>query len=255
MKIQGERRRLTGRIIEGETLERLDLRGALAFGSSWASCHFEQVRFGQARFDQATFADCTFSRCDFGQAGLLSTFRGCAFDLCDFSQAAFTAAHVSRSRFKKCRFQYATFVQAAVLDVAFLDCDFHGANLDLMVSKNVDWSGSSLWAAVIPINCAFFAGNTFDHDQVQRFLALLLHAKGEWRDSLLPHVDSAARKLVDRLVDEQTQEEEISAPEQSKRDDDGRRAGEPLGHQTMAERDRDRAFDRPHLVGRSGEEA
>jgi hypothetical protein len=155
----------------------------------------------------------------------------------------------------RCRFQYADFTRAVLTNVSILDSDLHGARLDLVASENIDWTGSSLWGALIPINCAFFSGNTFDQDQVHRLLALLLHAKGGWKGPLMGIVDFKSRMLVDRLVNEEEKDDGgpgVPAEDQSLGRDDGRGLVAEVGGQEMAERDRDGALGGLPLAGPDG---
>lgn len=251
MNIERNRRRLTGHRYEGLAFEGLDLRGALAESSLWINCTFDRVKFGQAALGNGTFQGCRFTDCDFGQATLISRLYRCAFTDCDFSQALFAGADIQATTFAHCRFQYANFQRATLTDVGLIDCDLHGAALDFAVSRRVDFSGSSLWGALIPLNCAMFVGNTFDRRQVHHLLALLCHGKGGWREGLVPHVDRASQKLVTRLVGTFLDEEvaEAGAP---RVDQFGRDATE-VDSETNEERDRGVAPGEGRFPRRVGE--
>ena len=251
MNIQRERRRLSGQAIEGDTYDRVDLRGALAFGSTWIRCSFTNSKFGQARLDDATFVDCSFTGCDLSQATLVSRFRNCTFVHCDFSQAQIVAAHIAGAMFKKCRFQYANFTRATLDHVGLIGCDLHGANLDFAATYDVDFTGTSFWGALIPINCAMFVGNTFDRAQLHRFLGLLLHARGDWLEEIAPLVDPIHGRLIDRLVDEETAE--IERDRNPDRPDDGRGRIGALDSEVEEGRGADRAPQAHLVAGRDRE--
>lgn len=176
--IQAHRRRLSGQEFANEQFSGLDLRNAIALASKWSRCHFNGVRFGQANFGDATFTECRFTDCDFGQAILVSRIRGGLFTRSTFDQASFVAAEIDGATFLSCSFQYANFQRATLTDATFRKCNFHGANLDFAETRNLDLRLSNLWAALIPLNCAFFEGTNFDRDQLLRFMALVDHSAG-----------------------------------------------------------------------------
>jgi hypothetical protein len=96
-----------------------------------------------------------------------------------------------------------------------VSADLHGARLDLACSDGVDWSGSNLWGAVVPLNCAFIASNRFDRRQLHMFLALLQYSTGnvEDLDDIDRIVDDRYRKLVRRLVRHEEGTPESNEPE------------------------------------------
>jgi uncharacterized protein YjbI with pentapeptide repeats len=129
-----------------------------------------------------------------------STFTACSFDF-----ARFNGADVRGVSFTRCRAQYSTWPLATLENVK-LDCDLRGAKLDLAQSDGIDFTGANLWAAVIPINCAFIVGNTFDERTAGCFLALMSRAKlppglREWVEEAIP---KHSKRLVERIMRDQS---------------------------------------------------
>lgn len=201
MKIQLERRRLSGSEHVDQVFENLDLRNALAWGSVWKSCTFKNVKFGLADLRNTTFVECRFEDCDFSHAVLAARLNYCHFTRCAFDQAIFSGANVIDCSFLSSRAEYSNWF-GAVVERTRMDLSLRGANLDFGVTKDVDFSGANLWSALIPMNCQGLVGNTFDKRQVHLFLATLCKAviPEEDRKAVSSIVIPRYARMVDRLV-------------------------------------------------------
>lgn len=197
--LQSRRRRLGGSVHEDEAFEGLDLRAAIAVSSVFRNCSFKECKFNGAALDNATFENCTFSDCSLEMCRMICRLYGCEFYRCNLDQSIFTGADIRNTRFKDCRLEYAIFDRASVINGAFLHCQLHGARLDFAATEDVDFTGSNLWGAVIPINCAMFSGSTFDKRQIGLLLAMLMRSRHP-EDRLAGIIDPIYRKMVDRLV-------------------------------------------------------
>jgi hypothetical protein len=192
---------LAGQSFANESLSDLDLRNAVAPGATFRSCTFERCTLALANLGGATFVDCVFTDCDLRQAILVARFYGCTFARCDLDQANLQGADISETQLLACRAQYSNWSQATLVNTR-IDCDLHGAVLNLAVTENVDWGGSMLWSAVVPLNCAFVTGNAFDTRQIEMFVALMALAKipAQLREQLEAIVPRRRLNAVARLV-------------------------------------------------------
>lgn len=202
MDIQKSRRRLGGHIATDQTFTNLDLRGMVAQQSVWTRCHFVKCKLGQVALGDATFIDCHFVDCDLGQATLVSRLYQTTFTNCNLDQAVLTGADIQGSMFRNCRMEYVNMERATLRNVEMLDCALHGARLDFAESDSVDFTGSNLWGAVIPINCAFWVGNRFDRRSLHMLLGLINRSAGDTntRDDVRSITDERYERLVNRLV-------------------------------------------------------
>lgn len=202
MSLQRNRRRLAGLVVSDQEFLNQDLRNGIAVGASFTNCTFKSCKMGRVTFEGASFLGCHFEDCDFGQAALVCRITDCSFYECDFDQAVFGAAIIERTLFQRCRLEYASFSRATMLGGGFVDCQLHGTYLDLAESNGVDFSGSNLWGAVVPMSCAILPENKFDHRQLHMLLALMSMAdiEPDDKEKLLSIVDPKVLKLVDRLV-------------------------------------------------------
>lgn len=207
MELSKHRRRLSGNLFEDRTFTNEDVRNALADQAGFKKCKFKNCKFANASFAGATFLECEFEDCDFRGAVLTARIYDSKFVRCDLDQASFASAHVVASRFEVCRLQYCSFYRATVERTSFIDCSLHGAVLDFAVSSGLDFTGSNLWSAVIPLGCGFFLGNRFDRRQLHMLLSLL--GRLECPDSVdtmarvREVVDGKTYRLVTRLIDGQ----------------------------------------------------
>jgi fluoroquinolone resistance protein len=199
MTLQRQRRRLSGSVHEAETFQSMDLRNSIAVSSVFKDCTFKDCKFNGATLDNATFDNCIFLRCSMQMCRLISRLYGCTFADCDLDQSAFNGADIRGTVFRACRLEYAIFDRATVIDGKFLNCQLHGARLDFAETQNVDFTGSNLWGAVIPISCATFVGNRFDRRQIGLFLAILTKTL-DYDERLPGVVDPLYMKMMDRLV-------------------------------------------------------
>lgn len=201
MNIQLGRRRLAATEWVDQKFTNLDLRNALARDSRWVRCTFTNVRLSQADFGNATFVECRFEGCDLRQAVLISRIYHTEFVKCDFDQALFSGADIQDARFLQSRAEYSKWDSSTVIR-SRIDCSLRGANLDFGLTDGVDFTGSNLWSALVPMNCQGLVGNTFDKRQVHLFLATL--CKGvipeEDRQAVSSIVSPRYAKMVDRLV-------------------------------------------------------
>lgn len=201
MNIQRDRRHLSGSNFVDETFANLDLRNAVAQNGEWLRCKFINCKLDQATFANATFVNCVFESCEMRQTIMVSRIYSCTFRFCQMDQASFNGADIQDSRFDKCRAEYSQWSAATLVRTA-VDCELHGARLDINRSDRVDWTGSNLWGAVVPISCATFVGNRFDKRQMHLFLALLCKSTGNDndREDVRSLVDERFQRLLDRLV-------------------------------------------------------
>lgn len=153
----------------------LDLRHAVAQSSRWTQCTFRDVRLSAANFGDATFDGCKFIKCRLDRTILVSRIYRTRFESCDFDEAIFRGADIQECDFVRGR-AHLTDWGRATIQRSRIDLDFRDALLNFAVTNAVDFSGSSLWSAASPWNCAFFVGNTFDSRQVGLALALMSYA-------------------------------------------------------------------------------
>lgn len=204
-KLSRERRRLSGQLFEDQTFTNEDVRNGLADQAGFKNCTFVDCEFANASLGGAALIGCKFTGCDFRGAVMVARIYDCEFTDCDLDQATFGGAHVRGTRFTRCRFQYTDWTRATVEQTSFLRCSMHGARLDMAVSRGLDFSGSNLWGALIPLGCAMFVDNRFDRRQLHMLLALLQRIDGPDAVATVravrPLIDPKTLKLVDRLVD------------------------------------------------------
>lgn len=167
------KRRLHGYSAESRVWENLDLRSAQAFGSTWKGCEFIRCDFSASNFSNTTFENCEFTEC----TGTLANFGLCKMsDVVvrggSWEQANFTVSILKRTTFTGVRLCYATFAETLVTNLAFPDCNLHGADLRFLEAFGVDFTGANLWGASVAIGCQFFNG-VFDQKQCQIFQALV----------------------------------------------------------------------------------
>lgn len=198
--IQKNRRRLAGQEYVDQSYANLDLRNAQAYQSRWVRCTFTNCKLDQAYFADATFVGCVFTDCSLTQATLVTRIYSTTFENCNLDQVLLKGADIQDSRFTG-RAQYSDWQNATILRTE-VSIDLHGARMDITASTGVDWSGSNLWGAVVPLGCAFFAGNIFDKRSLHVFLALVTKTRGNDNDrsDIGRLVDARYKRIVDRLV-------------------------------------------------------
>lgn len=203
MSIQRQRRKLGGNEFVDETCVNMDLRNAFAQSSKWIRCTFVNCKMDQANFADATFVECVFESCEMRQTILVSRIYHCKFRFCQMDQANLRGADIQDTSFSKCRAEYSDWGSATLVRTS-VDCELHGARLDLDRSDSVDWAGSNLWGAVVSVGCSFFVGNHFDPRQLHLFLALLCKSTGNENDleAVRSVVDERFSRLLDRLVND-----------------------------------------------------
>lgn len=200
MSLQKHRRRLLGGRYGPDHVLKEDLRNAVGASALFEGVRFEDTKFGQGDFLSAAFVDCSFTRCDMAGIRLLgTTLQKCLFKDTNLDQADFTAANIQDTHFDTCRLQYSSFRRAYFIGGSLTRCDLHGALLDFAQAQRIDYSGSNLWGAVVPLGCQFFVGHRFDHRQIHFFLSLVSHVDGE-TDEVQRVADPKIRRVVDRLV-------------------------------------------------------
>lgn len=202
MSLQRHRRLLAGSTWNDVTFSRQDLRHAIAVGATFTNCTFRDCKLNLGRFEGASFFGCHFEDCSFEQAELRALFRNCVFVECNLDAALFNGAILERTYFERCRLEYAVFTRATVIGGGFLGCQLHGTYLDVAESSGVDFSGSNLWGAVIPLGCAVIVGNKFDHRQLHLLLGVVSKAVLDIRDSqtLGLILDPRVLRMVEKLV-------------------------------------------------------
>ena len=171
--LTNRKRRLAGFRSVGESYVNLDLRSALAFGSSWSKGKMVNCRLDGASFRQATFEDFTFENC----TGLLVDFSigkwtnvGAKF--CGFTQSAFGGTVFRDVAFDQCELDYSVFADAMGQNLKMDGCSCHGADLRFQDMTGFDPRGSNLWSAHVQLGCQFFQGS-FDERQARLFLAMV----------------------------------------------------------------------------------
>lgn len=211
------RRTLPGSKHEGEVFEGLDLRHALMGLAEFKDCTFRDTKLFKADMRDATFINCTFDNCDLTQAIVIARLYGCRFVDCNLDAALFNGADIRETWFKEGRAEYADFSRASMFGGGFKHVNMHGARLEFAQTDNVDFQGSNLWGAVIPISCAVLVGNHFDTRQIHSLIALLLHSHWNFSAEMTHHIQERYKKMVNRLVRSQQDE----APKEAGRVIDG----------------------------------
>jgi uncharacterized protein YjbI with pentapeptide repeats len=180
----------------------LDLRGMVAQGATFLNCSFTRCKMDQALLQDAKLLGTVFFECSLRQAAMVSWIKSTDFVNCEMDQAQLLGAQIEDSRFMGTRLEYSIFTRATLKNVRFEDCALHGAHLDLADSEWVEFPGSNLWGAVVPISCAFFRGTTFDKRSMHMFLGLLSHTEGNdnEREQLRTLVEDRYLRAVGRLV-------------------------------------------------------
>lgn len=208
LNLQRNRARLSGQEFTDETFEGLDLRNSVAQQSRWKGCTFRSVRFDGSALGDATFDGCRFERCSFQGATLVSRIYRSTFERCNLDRALLVGADLKDTTLRGCRAQFSDWTRASLADCK-LDVDFRGACLNFALTTNVDFSGSNLWSALVPFNCAMVYGNRFDTRTIGALVALLSYAEGprDLLDELASNVSEKTRKLVEKFVKYETGEE------------------------------------------------
>jgi len=200
-QLQRNRSRLSGLEVRDEAIVGLDLRYAVAQSSRWTNCTFERVRFSASNFGDATFDGCTFRKCRLDRAALVSRIYRTLFESCDFDETSFRGADIQESVFDVGRAHYSDWSRASLIKTR-VNLDLRNALLTFNLTDGVDFTGSNLWSAAIPWNCASFVGNTFDERMIGGLAALMTHAKMplELKARLDAVPSEHSKELVRRLV-------------------------------------------------------
>jgi len=165
------KRRLYGLSFENGVFDGLDLRFAVAYGTTWTACTFVGVDFRMANLNTSKFIACKFKDCDLSQVNLAAgQFVKCCLTRCNLQMSAMPS-FVTGTEFATCQMQYASFADSIVTNTAYLDCNLHGADLRFSQGKDIRWDGSNLWGAAVNIGCQFF-DQAFDTEQVKVFLSM-----------------------------------------------------------------------------------
>jgi uncharacterized protein YjbI with pentapeptide repeats len=199
MSLQRRRRLLAGSEWKDETFLSQDLRGAIAVGAIFTNCTFRKCKLSRGKFGGAFFSGCHFESCEINQAILQSRISDCTFVECDLDESLFDSAIIERTHFERCRLEYAVFSRATILGGGFLGCQLHGTYLDVAESVGVDFTGSNMWGAVIPLGCAAIVGNRFDHRQLHMLLGIVNRAVLDAKDH--EYLELIGEKKVFRLVE------------------------------------------------------
>lgn len=200
------RRSLPGSTWENETFEGLDLRHALMAVATFNKCTFRDTNLARADMSNSTFIGCTFDHCDMTQAVMIGRFYECVFIDCDLDDAVLRGADIRGTWFKGGRAEYTDFTRASMFNGGFKHVNMHGARLEFAQTDKVDFSGSNLWGAVVPISCSLMVGNTFDARQIHSLFALLLHSHWDHSAAAANWIYPKYKQMINRIVRSQNEE-------------------------------------------------
>ena len=202
MTLQRYRRKLAGSVHKDEVFSYQDLRNGIMVGATYDNCTFKSCKMNSLRMEASLFIRCHFEDCDLQHANMMAKFQDCSFLKCNLDNVNLVTAILERTLFEDCRMEYAALSRATMVGGGIVDTALHGAYMDMAGAEGVDFSGSNLWGAVLPMSCAIFVGNKFDHRQLHLLLGLvyksLLSGDDAQRISLI--ADPRMVKMVDRLT-------------------------------------------------------
>jgi hypothetical protein len=140
---------------------------------------------------------------------MAARFDRTTFESSNLDEANFEGAWLTDCSFSRCRAQRSNWFNSTLARVRF-DVDLRNANFTPALSEAIDFTGSNLWGAVVPLNCALVSANRFDERQIGMFLALLGQAElptelGLWIEEATP---KKAKALLDRILRGATMDDE-----------------------------------------------
>lgn len=202
--IQAMRRRLHGQRIKGGIFAGKDLRSAQGFQSVWERVTLTDCMAGMADFRQSSWVGTNIvNSAIYGANFFGSNLHDVELADVDAEQVNFGACILKGVRFVRCRLSYSSFAGSTLQDCAFIECNLHGADLDLIEGTAVEYRDCNLWSAKQALGCAFWNGK-FDAKSCNRFAAMLarVHPDPAAKAALITLAGDNTYRAVDRLMTE-----------------------------------------------------
>jgi uncharacterized protein YjbI with pentapeptide repeats len=201
VSLQSMKRRAQGFQATGEKYERQDLRSLSSYLSNWTNCAFTDCEMGLADLNTSKLTGVVFNGCRlYGSNFNMATLTDVSFIDCDLEQASFRNAVMRGVSIGRTRGAYSSFAGATMKTVRFWKTNLHGADLDFVEGKSVEFDDCNLWSAKASFGCAFYS-STFDETSAQRFAAMLgrVYPTQDGREKLKALAGFQFR-IVDRLM-------------------------------------------------------